>query len=43
VTAAPRLATKGELDDVVRLFAEAFAADAMITWPLPPGAPLDDP
>jgi GNAT superfamily N-acetyltransferase len=31
-----------ELDDVVRLFAEAFATDPMITWPLPPKAPPED-
>jgi GNAT superfamily N-acetyltransferase len=42
VTAGLRLATGAELDDVARLFADAFAADPMITWPLPPGAPLDD-
>ena len=42
MTAEPRRATTAELDDVVRLFAEAFAADPMITWPLPPGAPRDD-
>jgi GNAT superfamily N-acetyltransferase len=40
VTTEPRLATQVELDDVVRVFAEAFASDPMITWPLPPGAPL---
>jgi GNAT superfamily N-acetyltransferase len=41
VTGEPRPATPAELDDVVRLFADAFATDPMITWPLPPGAPLD--
>jgi GNAT superfamily N-acetyltransferase len=42
VTAPPRLGTTAELDDVVRLFAEAFAGDPMITWPLPRDAPLED-
>lgn len=42
MTAAPRPSLPTELDDVVRLFAEAFATDPMITWPLPPAAPLDD-
>jgi GNAT superfamily N-acetyltransferase len=39
VTGEPRRATQAELDDVVRVFADAFASDPMITWPLPPGAP----
>jgi GNAT superfamily N-acetyltransferase len=42
VTIEPRPAAPADLDDVVQLFAEAFAADPMITWPMPPGAPLTD-
>jgi GNAT superfamily N-acetyltransferase len=37
-----RPATADELDDVAHVFAEAFATDPMITWPLPRAAPLDD-
>ncbi|HJX07121.1 MAG TPA: GNAT family N-acetyltransferase [Actinomycetota bacterium] len=42
MTSAPRLAARGDLDDVVRVFADALAADPMITWPLPPGATAED-
>jgi GNAT superfamily N-acetyltransferase len=42
VTAVPRPATPPEVDEVIRLFAQAFATDPMITWPLPPHAPIDD-
>jgi GNAT superfamily N-acetyltransferase len=42
VTDAPRLAGARDLDDVVRVFAEALAADPMITWPLPRGATVED-
>ena len=42
MTEPVRPAAPDELDDVVRVFAEAFATDPMITWPLPPAAPLRD-
>ena len=42
MTEPVRPAAPDELDDVVRVFAEAFATDPMITWPLPPAAPLSD-
>jgi GNAT superfamily N-acetyltransferase len=41
VTASPRRASEGDLDGVIRVFAEAFARDPMITWPLPPGPTAD--
>ena len=42
MTQPVRPAAPDEFDDVVRVFAEAFATDPMITWPLPPAAPLSD-
>jgi GNAT superfamily N-acetyltransferase len=41
VTRIVRRARPAELDDVVRVFAEAFDADPMIRWPLPLDAPPD--
>lgn len=41
MTLAPRLAAPGDLAGVIDVFAEAFALDPMITWPLPPNAPTE--
>lgn len=37
-----RLATRADLPSVARLFGAAFADDAMLRWPLPPGATAED-
>jgi GNAT superfamily N-acetyltransferase len=42
VTPSVRSATRTDLDAVIQVFAEALAPDPMITWPLPPGATVDD-
>ena len=42
MTLEPRRAAPAELDDVVRVFAAAFATDPMITWPLPAEPSLAD-
>jgi GNAT superfamily N-acetyltransferase len=42
VTPSVRSATRTDLDAVIHVFAEALAPDPMITWPLTPGATVED-